>query len=319
MANYAKKNQSNGSFIFIWVLIVLLALGTVGIFYSYSNNHSTIITDKELAASLSVAFDKPAGKITSEDLASIEEISVTDIGASGTYIGLRLDGYEEAYEAYNAEGITDEEKAGLVNPTTLQLSAQLAKSETIFKELDIFTGLEVIYAQNYSGVTSETDVLAIAVEKFPNLREFVSYGYTVDDFSLVGKLTNLTTLSISGTPLTDISAIENLKNLEILDLSDAGITDISALSSLDNEKIETIYLNGNEIADWSPIAHIDAEKIIKDEETTENAEDSETSEDTDANTTEEESNDASENEEASESDTATETTVTDDAEESTEA
>lgn len=78
MANNVKKNQGNGSLIFIWVLIVLLAVGTVGVLVNYRNNHSTIIESKELASALSVAFDKPEGKITTEDLESVEEVVFND-------------------------------------------------------------------------------------------------------------------------------------------------------------------------------------------------------------------------------------------------
>ena len=269
MANYAKKNQKNGSFIFTCILVVLLIAGIFGVFYSYRSNHSTIIDSKELAASLSVAFNKPAGKITAEDLASVEGINVFELGGYGVSAVMMLDGYKEAYEAYNKEGLTDEEKSALVNPATLQLNAQFTNSNALFEEIDIFTGLKTILAQNYTGITNETDVLSIVADKFPELEEFVSYGYAINDFSKVGSLTKLTTLGVGSSPLTDISAISNLKNLEILDLSNTGISDISALSSLDNEKVKSVYLDGNNITDWSPVAHLDEAKVIK---TAENAE-----------------------------------------------
>lgn len=282
MANNVKKNQGNGSFIFIWVLIVLLAVGTVGVLVNYRNNHSTIIESKELASALSVAFNKPEGKITTEDLDSVEEVIFNDIGTYGSIVNLFLDGYKEAYDAYNAEGITEEEKANLTNPSTLILQTQLTTSAPLINEIGLFKNLEGISALNQNGDVNSADLLAIAAEKYPNLREFVSYGYTIGDFSLVGKLTNLETLSVSGTPLTDISAIANLKNLKVLDLSNTGISDISVLSSLDNEKLEALYLDGNNITDWSAVSHIDQDKITTGaeeenaeettEETTENSE-----------------------------------------------
>lgn len=195
----------------------------------------------------------------------------------GSIVNFFLDGYKEAYDAYNAEGITDEEMAKLTNPSTLILQTQLTTSAPLINEIGLFKNLEGISALNQNGDVNSADLLAIAAEKFPNLREFVSYGYTIGDFSLVGKLTNLETLSVSGTPLTDISAIANLKNLKVLDLSNTGISDISVLSSLDNEKIETLYLDGNNITDWSAVSHIDEDKVIKE---TESADSEETTEST---------------------------------------
>ncbi len=271
MANNVKKNQGNGTLVFIWVLIILLVAGTVGIFFNYRNNHSTIIESNELASALSRAFDKPEGKITLQDLESVERIVFSDIGVYGTIVNLSLDGYQEAYDAYNAEGITDDEKASLTDPSTLLLQTQLTSSAPLINEIGLFKNLEGISALNQNEGVNEADLLVIAAEKFPNLREFVSYGYTIGDFSLVGKLTNLTTLSVSGTPLTDISAVANLKNLEVLDLSNTGITDISVLASLDNEKIEALYLDGNNITDWSAVSHIDEEKITKNTEKADDA------------------------------------------------
>ena len=61
-------------------------------------------------------------------------------------------------------------------------------------------------------------------------------------------------------------------------------TDISALSVLDAEKITNINITGNNIEDFSAIAHIDEAKVTKDEpeEATEEAteESAETTEET---------------------------------------
>lgn len=264
MANINAKKSSSKGLAFIWVLIILLVAASVGIVMYYNANHSSFLVNGSFADALSQVLDKPEGNITKEDLSSIERISMLQID-NFAYVTFSLEGYVAANEAYTAEGITDEEKKNLIDPSTLTRSAEISDAN-IYDDLKHFTGLTGLFFTNYTQETNPTDVLAFAAENFPALRELALYGYAVNDFSLVEKLPELTTLSVAGVQLTDISAVQNLKNLEILDLSSTGITDISALSTLDNEKIETVYLTGNNISDYSPIAHIDAEKVITDED-----------------------------------------------------
>lgn len=263
MANYKKKNKGIASLIFIWVLILLLAFGTFWIINYYTSNHSSIIENQELAQSIAALSDKNAGKLTSDDFLNIEEIQFIELD-NLTYANFSAAGYSEAYEAYNKEGITEEEKAQLVNPSTLTTGLEISSKELI-KYLPMFKNLKSLILTNYGAAVSDADVISIAADNLTNLTELALYGYTAENFSKVSNLTNLTSLSVAGAPIADISAVASLENLEILDLSSAALTDISALSSLDNEKIEMVYLTGNAITDWSPIEHLDAEKVYKEE------------------------------------------------------
>ncbi|MEG4352489.1 leucine-rich repeat domain-containing protein [Microcoleus sp. LAD1_D3] len=69
------------------------------------------------------------------------------------------------------------------------------------------------------------------------------------DISILGSLTNLTTLDLSDNQITDISFLGSLTNLSTLNLNDNKISDISILGSLTN--LTTLYLGGNKISDIS--------------------------------------------------------------------
>lgn len=126
------------------------------------------------------------------------------------------------------------------------------------------------------------------IENFTSLKNLTVVDDTIEDISAVAKLTNLEVLALAGKKITDATAVENLENLqtlsiadtsletvpslrklkklEMLDLMNNNITDISALSTLDNNIIQEIYLIGNtEIKDYSPIRHIDEDKVFSEE------------------------------------------------------
>ncbi len=267
MSNYKKNKNSNTSIFTTWVLIVLLCVGTFFLMYNYSANHSKFLENTSFADTIGDAFGKGAGKVTHEDLSSVESFTILDFG-NAAIVNMGMDGYNDAYDAYNKEGITEEEKKALVDPATLIKSGEITDTN-IYNDLKHFTGLTTAYYLNYTSVGIDRDVLAYSAENFPALTEFVSSGYIVKDLKPVESLPALTTLTVTGTPLSDISSVSTLKNLEYLDLSGTGLKDISALSNLDNSKIKTVYLTDNEITDWSPLDHIDADKVIKVVETEE--------------------------------------------------
>ncbi|MEG3923501.1 leucine-rich repeat domain-containing protein [Microcoleus sp. T3B2] len=71
----------------------------------------------------------------------------------------------------------------------------------------------------------------------------------ITDISILGSLTNLTTLNLYHNQITDISALRKLTNLTTLNLGDNEISDISSLGSLTN--LTTVDLNDNKITDIS--------------------------------------------------------------------
>ena len=275
MANRTKKKTGVAGLIFTWILILLLAAGTFAVIWNHTSTHSKFIANTGIADALAKGFNKGAGRVTKADVATVEGLTVYayDEVTSQTYgikpsVSLYMPGYKEAYDAYYADGVTDEEKENLTNPSSLIVNADM-DSLDYRDDLQYFTGLKRLFCVNL-GDTSDDDMLSVAVEYMPDIEEFASVGYSVENFADVAKLTKLTSLTVEGAKIDDVSPVTALKSLKELDLANNGITDISALSALDADTIENVYLNGNDITDWTPVEHL-GDKVTTGLETEEEA------------------------------------------------
>lgn len=257
--NYAKQ-EGKASLIFIWILIILLALGTFFVVKSYSEQSSKFISSDAVEAAFSQTLGKPAGKITESELSSVEGVDFYGMGDSSLAI-YYLKGYNEA--------TTEEDVSKYIVQATLS-------QDEFMEDFHLFTGIKTLSIMNYSGESFIFDMADVPADTYKNLEEFYTASVTVDNSNLINTHKGLTTLGLAGAGLTSIPDISGLENLAVLDLSNNELTSIDSLASLNNEKITNIYLTGNKIEDYSPIAHIDEEKITKDteeaEETTEGAE-----------------------------------------------
>lgn len=260
----AKSNKKgNGSLIVTWVLIVLLAIGTFFVVMNYNDNHSDLIKNEEIALALTETFDKPIGRISEEDLASIEGVLFykdLPFAMNGTTtqsmsaIEFYLEGYSDAVEAYNAEDITEEEKAKLTNPDTLAGYAQIMNTD-ILDDLKKLTNLKSFLVYNYGEKDTETDMLKFAADNYAGLEELTVFGYTTADFGVVSGLTNLTSLSVIDDAVTDISAVKSLAKLEILAINEAAeLKDISAVAGLTG--LKNLSVSGTSVADISAVAKL---------------------------------------------------------------
>lgn len=275
--NYSKEGKA--SLIFIWILIILLAIGTVYVYKSYTEKSSDFIESEALEEAFSTTMGKPAGKITMEELAGVEGIDYYALGDTSLAV-YYLNGYSEL--------TSDDDAAKYIVQATVS-------NDDFMKDIDLFTGINSFTIQNYSGTDFIFDMNTIPAETYKNLETFYTSNVTVDNNNLIATHKNLKTLGLSSAGLVNIPDISALENLESVDFSYNEITDISALSVLDNEKITSVVLSGNKIEDLSPIAHIDEDKITNEvpeeegaegtEETTEPTE--ETTEGTEEAATEE--------------------------------
>lgn len=336
--NYSKK-EGNASIIFIWILIILLAVGTLMVFRNFKDHNTSILKNTEVAAALSEAMDKPVGRISKEDIASVEGISLMlgtiDYSSlvqnpDGT-ISLSSDSLSTIDQViFLLKGYNEQVQTGADSETLSNYMASATLTDTnITDDLAMFTGLKVLELQNNTEEVVKFDLKNIPAESVKALDTLSLVGYEVEGFETVADMSALKTLYISNTKLEDVSAVKELTgleslllegeeitdaspvegltglknlyidgtsiealpdltklvNLENVDFSNNGLTDISALSVLDNEKIQSVNLIGNEIEDFSPIAHIDEKKVTKDEPEEEETEEVETTETTD--TTEE--------------------------------
>lgn len=82
-------------------------------------------------------------------------------------------------------------------------------------------------------------------------------GNSIDDFSPLSSMTNLTELNLTGTGLRDISWVSNLVQLKELNLSNNNLNDLSPLYAL--ESLEALHLNSNRYLDCSEIALLSAQ------------------------------------------------------------
>ncbi|MBR3994013.1 MAG: leucine-rich repeat domain-containing protein, partial [Clostridia bacterium] len=358
--NYSNK-ESRASLIFTWILIILIAIGSFMIFKNYKDNYSDIIKNDELAQALSTAFDKPVGKITTDDLASVNAIAFNLFEESllNNSQSIAINSSEKKNYITEATFLLNDTNYSALIPYdeflnylnyfsgiksfTLERQTSLTyilgmedPDSTVFDmnklPSETFKNLENIYVSNVavnnanslgnhknlktlqlnntgindiSSFNSLTSLEALAfngddfsdisaLESLTNLKTLVIAGNNITDVSTVKNLTNLEGLALSGNKITDVTAIENLSALkelsvtdttitalpsfekltalEVIDLSNNGLTDISALSVLNNDKVKNVYLTGNAIEDFSPIAHIAEDKITKDEPEEENEE-----------------------------------------------
>ncbi len=247
MAKNYSKQESKASLIFIWILILLLVVGTFFVVKSYNDQTSKFISSEGIETAFSETLGKPAGKITKDELATVESAQLYAMGDSSLAV-YYLKGYNDLAE--------DEDASKYIVQATLP-------QDEFIGELGLFTGIKTLDIMNYSGENLIFDMAKIPADTYKNLEEFYTSGVTVDNSDLVNTHTGLTTLGLAGAGLTSIPDISALSNLEVIDLSDNELTSVAGLEGLDNEKITNIYLAGNNIEDYSPIAHIDEAKITK--------------------------------------------------------
>ena len=253
MAKNYSKQESKASLIFIWILILLLIVGTIFVVKSYNEQTSKFISSDVIETAFSETLGKPAGKITKDELASVEGAQLYAMGDSSLAV-YYLKGYNDLAE--------DEDASKYIVQATLP-------QDEFIEELGLFTGIKTLDIMNYSGEDLIFDMAKIPADTYKNLEEFYTSSVTVDNSDLINTHTGLTTLGLANAGLTNIPDISGLTNLAVLDLSGNALTSVEGLEGLDNEKITNIYLTGNTIEDYSPIAHIDEAKITKDAEETE--------------------------------------------------
>lgn len=242
---YSKEGKA--SLIFIWILIILLAVGTFYVCKSYTEKSSEIIESDAVEAAFSTTMKKPAGRITAEELAAVEGVDFYAMGESSLAV-YYLKGYAEL-------GAEDDASSYMVQATL--------SYEDFLKDLDLFTGINSFAMQNFLGESVIFDLAKLPADTYKNLETFYTSGITVDNSNLISTHTKLKNLRISDAGLVNIPDISALKDLETVDFSSNEISDISALSTLDNEKITNITIYGNKIEDYSAIAHIDEAKVTK--------------------------------------------------------
>ena len=90
------------------------------------------------------------------------------------------------------------------------------------------------------------------IEYFENLNNLnLGYNSNLSNISILGKLTNLTTLYLNNNNISDISSLDKLTNLRALHLNNNRISNISSLGKLTN--LTNLILYYNNISDISSL------------------------------------------------------------------
>lgn len=202
---------------------------------------------------------------------TIEELSaLTGLPESMYTSSLSLSGIKDVSQLQHAKNITKFRVMGLDNDN-VSVFSYFPKLEDVYiresaeltniKSLETLSNLKTLRIDG--DATSEdgqdmklSDISAVG--KLTNLTSLTLNCPNVKDVSAVGKLTNLTSLTLDCGEASDISALGNLTKLETLVLNGSKVEDISVLSKLKNLKEVTIYCeNVKNISSLKELANVE--------------------------------------------------------------
>lgn len=120
------------------------------------------------------------------------------------------------------------------------------------KEYNIQSTTELTFDDNITKLSNE-DIINIG--KLGNLTHLTVSRQSITDISFLANLSKLRKLDLSYNDITDITQLSNLTNLTSLDLIGNEITDITPLSNL--KQLYFLYLSGNQISDLTVLADLE--------------------------------------------------------------
>jgi len=200
-----------------------------------------VFNDPVLEERVRAAMNKPEGDISLEEAQAVTELDLENKG--------------------NAPEGCIRDLSGLENFKNIK---SLKISLNNISDLSPIAGmnLEVFYSMNgnqnitdFSPLAGSTDMLDLAILGDDNISDS-SAGF-------IEGMTKLQILWIQDEPnFTDISMVANFPDLVKLDLTRCGVSDISPTAGLAN--LTEVYLKGNPIEDYSPLANVYPNLVQKD-------------------------------------------------------
>ena len=191
-------------------------------------NQGVDIPDDILERTVREALDKPEGKLTKGDLASLTELTPIS-PPRGPALG----------QTFNVESLEGLQFAR--NLEVLNLPADNRGSLSDLSPLSNLTKLREINLNDQK----VRDLSPLA--NLTNLEVLTLLFNDVEDLSSLANLTNLVTLNLAGNQVRDLSALVDLTDLDILDLDLNAVRDLRPL--LDNEGLgeggDKVSVNGN--------------------------------------------------------------------------
>lgn len=266
-----------------------------------------LFSNRDTEAMVRILLGKPTGYLTPEELGSIKSLEMT------VCFNPSADNYLHSYDLQDLSKLTGLESLNLqFNKWTAYTNLEAVGKLTKLEKLSILpysAGLEDISAFGTLANLKEFDVPFLVREEnlntlkkltglekmkwpgkdlsplaaFKNLRELTVPG-DAQDFSVLSKLPQLTTLHIEGfTTPKNLASLKSCTNIKSLDISYLPLSDIAFLSGLTGlERLQLVHgdlksfkalsklhnlieldLSGNEISDITPLAQLKKLEVLK--------------------------------------------------------
>ena len=128
--------------------------------------------------------------------------------------------------------------------------SKLSIEAPFFTDLNFLKGMPNLTSLEILGNGMLSDISALEYCHALN-KLVITHADLVQDFSVIGKLTNLDQLTLRNCKLNDLSWASSLTNLNILKIEGNSITSLAPLEKLPN--LEDIYCEGNPIEDYGSL------------------------------------------------------------------
>ena len=216
-----QKKKRNG-FVALLIAILLVAAAVFYVVYCGEMAKSSYLENADFATALGEALDKRVRSVSTDDLANVRYLQVTNDGEYCS-VFLGYDDFMEQYDKYMVQVDAAEvaEEAGEEVPEITEEHPQIFAKSAMF------------------------DVKKDETINLDDIKYF----------------TNAEVVNISSANV-DSSLLGSFKNLEEGYFYNCGITDVSAFASLDLTKIKELNLSGNNITDWTALESIADKVIV---------------------------------------------------------
>ena len=227
---------------------------------------SVVFEDPNLEAVVRQQLARPQGRLTPEDVASLNELEALDKNIQ-SLVGLE---HFTALEFLSLMGNQIADVGPLANLTNLQI-LQLNENQIVdIGPLTNLTNLFHLVLDNnqiadVTPLANMTNLSALGIggnqivdvgplAKLTNLQALWLWKNQIADVGPLANLTNLQELQLGGNQVADVEPLANLTNLQRITLWKNQIVDVGPLAKLTN--LQWLLIGGNQIVDVGPLANL---------------------------------------------------------------
>ena len=202
--------------------------------------------DPNLERVVREALGRPQGPFTSEDFATLTELSA-DLQGIRSLAGI---------EYFAALLKLDLALNEITDLTPISQLKNLQYLYLIYNGIDDLTPISQLKNLQYLYLWGNEIVDLTPISQLKNLNTLDLWRNRIVDLTPIGQLKNLNTLYLSRNEIDDLTPISQLKNLQYLRLGSNEIDDLTPISQLKN--LNTLYLSRNRIVDLTPISQLNS-------------------------------------------------------------